>query len=241
MNLNLTIHGHGQPLVLFHGWGYDSHIWSAVLPDLSNQYQIYLVDLPGFGLSDFMDWNEFKLILLEKLPEQFALVGWSMGGLFATRLAIEAPSRVTHLLNIASSPRFIKDEKWPGVEPEAFVAFYDNLATDPAKTLAQFLGLQSLRHNCSSRTPSLVSLAAGLDTLLTWDLRHSLTELSIPVSFLFGRLDTITPRKLMRTMQDRYPKFDYNMFHQAAHVPFLSHKEQFLELLNDFLRVNPSY
>ena len=240
MNLNITIHGHGKPLVLFHGWGYDNQIWHAVLPALSCQYQLYLVDLPGFGLSDYMDWNEFKFVLLKKLPEQFALAGWSMGGLFATRLAIDAPTRVTHLLNIASSPRFIKDKHWPGVEREAFVAFYDNLATDPAKTLAQFMGLQWQGHTLPSRTPSLISLAAGLDALLTWDLRDSLAELTIPVCFLFGRLDTITPRKLMMTMQDRYPNFDYKMFHQAAHVPFLSHREQFSELLNEFLRARPS-
>ena len=106
--LNITVHGRGKALVLLHGWGFDSQIWHSIQPELSNRYQLYLVDLPGFGLSPSVDWENFKSILLKQLPAHFAIAGWSMGGLFATRLAIEAPCRVSHLLNIASSPCFIR-------------------------------------------------------------------------------------------------------------------------------------
>lgn len=235
MKLNITLHGRGKPLVLFHGWGYDQQVWTPLLSKLTHQYQLYLVDLPGFGYSDDLDWDEFKCELLNRLPSHFALAGWSMGGLFATRLAIEVPTRVTHLLNIGSSPRFIQDQDWPGVERSAFITFYDNLASDPQKTLATFMGLQWPGHTTLTRIPSVKSLSAGLDVLLNWDLRESVSQLSMPVSFLFGRLDRVTPRILMHAMQKRFPNFDYHLFQQAAHVPFLSHQDQFAELLNEFL------
>lgn len=70
---------------------------------------MYLVDLPGFGNSGLVGWEDFKKCLLRYLPQEFALIGWSLGGLYATRLALET-DRCSHLLNIAASPCFIKKE-----------------------------------------------------------------------------------------------------------------------------------
>ena len=235
MKLNITLYGRGKPLVLFHGWGYDQQVWAPLLSKLTHQYQLCLVDSPSFGYRGDVDWDEFKSELLARLPLQFALVGWSMGGLFATRLAIEAPDRVTHLVNVGSSPRFIQDLDWPGVERSAFITFYDNLASDPQKTLATFMGLQWPGYTTPTRIPSLTSLSAGLDVLLNWDLRESLLDLTMPVCYVFGRLDRVTPRALMQAMQKRFPNFDYHLFQQAAHVPFLSHQDQFVDVLNHFL------
>ena len=82
MAVNVVNYGEGRPLVLFHGWGFDTCVWRSLLPLLTHQYQLYLVDLPGFGLTPLMEWDLFKEALLNQLPRRFALVGWSMGGSF---------------------------------------------------------------------------------------------------------------------------------------------------------------
>ena len=222
----------GPELVLFHGWGFDQKIWHALLPKLLKYgYQVYLVDLPGFGLSSLLDWEQFKEILLAKLPMHFVLLGWSMGGLFATRLALEEPTRVIHLLSVASSPKFVQDDNWPGVPAPVLKAFYMQLCKNPEKTLQTFVQLQmrdQTSHNIV-HTPSLTGLKFGLDVLLEWDLREKLHNLAMPASYIFGYKDTITPRLIMSTMQDQYPSFQYKIFENAAHIPFLSHTDQFLE------------
>lgn len=235
MKINITIHGEGFPLVFFHGWGYDSLIWHHLIPFLSTHYQLYLVDLPGFGASDLLDWDDFKTVLLKQLPMRFAVVGWSLGGLFATRLSIEAPGRVTHLCNVASSPCFIQDTNWPGSERLVFQTFYANLIANPAKSLNDFMGLQWQGFHTPSKIPLLDSLTAGLDVLLTWDLRSDLHNLIIPVSFLFGRLDRVIPRQVMTAMQATFPHFEYKLIEKAAHAPFLSHQALFLDILTRFL------
>lgn len=81
--LNIQNYGTGHPIVWLHGWGFDSQIWSDILPHLlalPSQYQIFLVDLPGFGSSSCMSWSTFKSTLLSQLPTQFTLLGWSLGG-----------------------------------------------------------------------------------------------------------------------------------------------------------------
>ncbi|HAT9096795.1 TPA: pimelyl-ACP methyl ester esterase, partial [Legionella pneumophila subsp. pneumophila] len=43
MNIHLDKYGQGMPLVLFHGWGFDSQIWQPIIPYLKPKYQIILV------------------------------------------------------------------------------------------------------------------------------------------------------------------------------------------------------
>ncbi|WP_133127427.1 alpha/beta fold hydrolase [Legionella nagasakiensis] len=246
MNIHLVTEGSGAPLVLFHGWGFDHTVWSSLLPELTSHYRVYRVDLPGFGRTPLMDWDDFKHLLLKKLPASFALAGWSMGGLFATRLAIEESQQVTHLLNIASSPRFVKEDNWPGVERNVFMAFYRTMEREPQKTLAQFIALQlqeqtvhdvvSLATTPALTTSVLSGLRAGLDVLVDWDLREALQQVQIPVGYLFGRLDAITLPTTLMVMKDKYPSFHYHLFSKSAHVPFLSEKEKFLVALKEFLQ-----
>lgn len=235
--INITMQGQGNPLVLFHGWGFDSQIWSPLLSALTNHHQLYLVDLPGFGLTPQMEWEEFKPALINQLPANFSLAGWSMGGLFASRLAIEEPHRVSHLVNIASSPYFIREENWPGVDRHILQSFYHDVANNPQQTLQAFikLQLQDQPLHMMEHMPTVNALRSGLDVLVNWDLRQALTHVNKPVFYMFGRLDAITPRKTMTTMQERYPYFNYLQFAKAAHVPFLSHPEQFIVALNEFL------
>lgn len=234
---HIIMQGKGKPVVLFHGWGFDSQIWVSLLPALTNQYQLYLVDLPGFGLTPHMEWEAFKTALLKYLPMKFALVGWSMGGLLATRLAIEHPDHVTHLINVTSSPYFIRETHWPGIAYPIFRDFYQALASNPQQTLREFITLQLQEQKVlTGRPPSLNGLRAGLDLLMSWDLRQNLTQLTQPVCYMFGRLDAIVPRKTMVTMQTLFPHFDYTLFPKAAHAPFLSHQKDFITALERFLQ-----
>ncbi|KTD23436.1 biotin operon repressor and biotin [Legionella lansingensis] len=247
MKLNIERRGKGRPLVFFHGWGFDHRVWLPLATALETQYSLYLVDLPGFGLSSPMSWSDFKDRLLQQLPKQFVIIGWSMGGLFATKLAIEASEHIMHLINVASSPRFIKNENWPGIEKRVFSTFFKNLATNPQQTISEFIHLQlrTSRLHCSKYQknnyhpiefqPQPEHLKTGLEILATWDLRHALHDFHKPASYLFGRLDAITPVATMDTMQQLYPAFNYVMLAKAAHMPFLSHQHEFIKCLEQLL------
>jgi pimeloyl-[acyl-carrier protein] methyl ester esterase len=41
--------GIGADLVLLHGWGFNSALFSHLVDDYKNQYRITLIDLPGHG------------------------------------------------------------------------------------------------------------------------------------------------------------------------------------------------
>src|SRR5919107_2659723 len=88
--------GEGTPLVLLHALGESALDWRWVLPCLSRTHRVYAVDLPGFGYSGKPSaayspafFARFVGAYLDALGlERAALVGNSLGGLVALRLAL---------------------------------------------------------------------------------------------------------------------------------------------------------
>jgi pimeloyl-[acyl-carrier protein] methyl ester esterase len=239
MNVHIDRRGEGFPLIFFHGWGFDSQIWNPLLPQIECMYQVITVDLPGFGQSSVMEWEQFKYQLLKQIPKQFALLGWSMGGLYATRLALEEPTRVTQLINITSSPYFLMNKEWPGITKEVFSTFYKNLLKNSRASLKEFTQLQMSQSQLDfelNKPPSPEGLKLGLDILGTWDFREPLKHIKLPICYMFGRLDPIVSIKIMHVMQKQYPQFNYVFFNRAAHMPFLSHPDLFLTELKGFIK-----
>ncbi|WP_206599115.1 alpha/beta fold hydrolase [Sphingomonas turrisvirgatae] len=103
--------GSGHPVVLVHGGGPGASGWSNYnpnIPYLSQHYRVLAVDLPGWGKSQPVAYenrdNSGALAeLLEALGiEQAAVVGNSMGGASVIRLAYERPELVSHLITMGS-------------------------------------------------------------------------------------------------------------------------------------------
>ena len=102
--------GGDLPLLMLHGGGPGASAWSnfgAALPRFASTFRTLLVDQPGFGGSDkppvvgnyFRFSMEYVVALLDELGiERVHLLGNSLGGGTATRLAIEHPDRVGRLV-----------------------------------------------------------------------------------------------------------------------------------------------
>jgi pimeloyl-[acyl-carrier protein] methyl ester esterase len=234
-HIHIQRFGQGVPLVLFHGWGFDSRIWRPLVPTLERSYSLYCVDLPGFGGTDYMDWMRFQTGLFSQLPPTVALMGWSLGGLVATRLCLELPHRVTHLLNVASSPCFVAQSGWPGLGIEALTRFGERLLNDPENVLQEFMALQLPGQPEKTHTSTTIEgLKTGLDWLINWDFREKLGQIHCPILYLFGTRDAIIPRKTMSAIQARFPGIHCMMIHKAAHALFLSHAEPFIKAVEEF-------
>jgi pimeloyl-[acyl-carrier protein] methyl ester esterase len=149
---------------------------------------------------------------------------------------VENPERVISLINVTTSPRFIEDDAWPGIKEQVFAKFHANLSQDLSATLRDFVRLQArikLDKFQFGPLPAQESLDEGLEVLHTWDLRSVLNKIKIPTSFFFGRLDPIAPLSLMTAMQTQYPQFNYVLFNKAAHMPFISHSDDFIHALKE--------
>lgn len=103
--------GEGLPLLLLHGLADSAYSWRWVIPSLAATHRIYAPSLPGFGRSakpkckyspEF--FAAFVLSFMNAMGlERAAVVGNSLGGLIAMRLALDKPERVSALVLLDSA------------------------------------------------------------------------------------------------------------------------------------------
>jgi pimeloyl-ACP methyl ester carboxylesterase len=98
--------GEGPPLILLHGVGDNALGWAWVMPALARAYCVYAPDLPGSGGSASPRGYDHSPAAFERFLRAFldaleagsaAVVGNSLGGLVALRLALSDPERVAAL------------------------------------------------------------------------------------------------------------------------------------------------
>jgi len=236
--------GEGPDLILLHGWGVNSAVWSPVLEGLSAHFRVHLIDLPGFGGSEALAEYSLDSIverIMERVPEQSIWCGWSLGGLIATHASYLYPDKIAKLIQVCASPKFVGDELWPGVDADVFENFKSGLLKNTDKTLARFISIQAM--GCDSarqdtlilkkllsdtRKASLTALNAGLDLLNHSDLRSEFAQVSIPCLSIFGQFDSLVPVETSVAMQQLLPSSRQKVFGHSSHAPFISESDEFV-------------
>ncbi len=237
--------GQGKPLILLHGWGFNSEIWNDIAIELAHNWKVYQVDLPGHGKSPMVEYSLPILTeqLANNLPHDAVWIGWSLGGLLAMNMAIQ--HQVRGLVLIATSPRFVTASDWPhAMTADVLQQFANQLETDTVGTLKRFLTLQirgcdnarqQLRNLNSflANPPSIEALQSGLQLLQNTDLRSQLHQINCPAQLCLGKYDKIVPIEMGNDWT--LPTLRKSIIKPAAHIPFLSHPEIFMAILQDFL------
>ena len=102
----------GPPLVLIHGWAFDSlAAWHGVMPLLAERLRVTAVDLRAHGKTDRVrercdveDLADDVDAVLDALGAgRVAVVGYSLGGMVAQALARRHPARVERLVLAATA------------------------------------------------------------------------------------------------------------------------------------------
>ena len=248
MSLHVKTLGAGPDLVLLHGWAMHSDIWDGVRDQLARYFRLHLVDLPGHGGSAACETATLQCMVekvAEVLPDDCTICGWSLGGQVSIELALQLPLRVKKLILVSTTPCFINHRDWQwGMDEEMLQLFIKNLKRDYVTTLDRFLSLQvkgsidttavlaKLKASFShDRELNETSLQAGLQILLTTDLRNKIEEISQPVVLIHGENDIITHPSAARWMHQKLPSSELLMLSNCGHAPFLSHPDQFITKL----------
>src|SRR5580704_19272545 len=118
----------GRSIVLVHGGAAHSRWWDHIAPLLTNGWRVVAVDLSGHGDSDRRDhysldtWAREVLAVVAEAGSAAAsvVIGHSMGGLVALRLATLAGSQIAGAVAIDSPVRDIAPEDRAARDARAF-------------------------------------------------------------------------------------------------------------------------
>jgi pimeloyl-ACP methyl ester carboxylesterase len=242
-------------IVLLHGFGASLHTWDVWAQALESDHRVVRLDLPGAGLTgadpsrDYSDARSVQVVssLLDELDiAQAVVVGHSMGGRLAWRLAAEQPHRVKQLVLIAPD----------GLQPPGSA---DRAPTSPGLaarllqvTLPKALVRSGLaRAYADPRALSDATVDRYHDLLLAPQVRAAmlarlsqpagrsaldgLVKIGVPVLLLWGEQDRLIAPARAQEFLRLLPQARLALLPGVGHLPHEEAPRASLAALRDFL------
>jgi pimeloyl-ACP methyl ester carboxylesterase len=242
--------GDGEPLALIHGVGANRRVWHRVIEGLASDARVIAIDIPGFGDSPppgpgfAMDEvaNRVAAALLARTGGPFHLIGHSLGGAVALKLASSHASGVRSLVLVAPAgfaPRSPALARTLGFASAGFLAARrvvgPPLSESPMARRALLWGAVADGGRLPANDARLMIAASGqatrirqaIETVVALDLRSILEELAVPVGLLWGERDRVVPVATARQLLAVRPEAPVEVIAGAGHVPQLERPDEF--------------
>jgi len=197
------IHGAGEPLLMLHGGLGSIEMFEPGLPTLAESRQVIGVDLHGHGRTplgdrqiDLPDMGDDMALLLEKLGlEQVDVLGYSLGGGVALRLAVQHPSRVRRLVLVSAG--YARDGFYPEMLP---------MQAAVGAAMAESMKETPMYQSYAAIAPDPGEFPKLLDRMGEWmrkpyDWEQDVKKLTMPVMLVYGDSDMFRPEHIVKFYQ----------------------------------------
>jgi len=243
-----------EPIVLLHGWGCGSASWAPIVDSLSELAEVQTIDLPGFEelalerrSIDALSVTNLVAAIVKLLPPRCVLMGWSLGGMLATKIASQYPERISSLVTLATNVSFVASEHWPtAMHADTFAQFRAGFVENKVFSLKRFMALvaqnderekvvlKGLRALLKDQTPNELWLD-HLDILASIENRKNFSELAVPGLHLLGECDGLVPSDCAAKMKKLNVKQSIVMLPGTGHAPHWSSPASVVGQLRTFL------
>jgi len=240
--------GNGRPLLLLHGWGVSSELFTPILDSLEPGRRLIVPDLPGFGATaepdtpwSVHDYAAWCIALLDRLGvETCDLIGHSNGGRIGIVMAATHPGRIERMVLTGSA----------GIRPRRTLRGTVRVRSYKALRRVEQSGLlpeavrKAARRRADQRGSADYRAVSGvmrgtLVRIVNEDLTPVLPKLHLPVLLIWGDNDTETPIADGQLMERLIPDAGLVVFEGAGHYAYLEQAARFCRIVEVFLRDDP--
>ncbi len=237
-------------LVLIHGWGCDQSSWQPLRSELERLFTLTLIDLPGFGSASIAhDYSLDKTlsILNHQIPDNSWLMGWSLGGMLAIRLAQHYPQKILGVISLAANAKFVAETDYPdAMSLQVNQQFNHSFIENPLAALKVFSGLLAqgaederalLKQFRKMLQPENIhsSWYDALILLSQIDNRHAISELTQPCMHIFADADSLVPVSAASCVKQLNPRHQVNIIERSSHALHWCHPIAVLTLIREFI------
>ncbi|WP_190079481.1 alpha/beta fold hydrolase [Streptomyces longisporoflavus] len=256
-NVTVTGRADGPVLLLAHGFGCDQNMWRLIVPALAENHRVVLFDYVGSGRADPAAWNErrysslegYALDVLEVCEEldlrDVTFVGHSVSAMVGVLAAAKASQRISRLVMVAPSPRYIDDEGYRGgFSTEDIEELLESLESNylgwSAAMAPVIMGNpdrpelgQELTNAFCATDPDMARVFAR--TTFLSDSRDDLKTVAVPTLILECSQDVIAPREVGAYVHSAIPGSRLVTLTATGHCPQLSAPQATAGAITEYL------
>jgi pimeloyl-ACP methyl ester carboxylesterase len=248
--------GNGRPLVVLNGFAATSSDWDPSFIDvLASSNELILVDYRGIGCStdngrpfDIDQLADDAARIIEILDvNRPSVLGWSMGGFIAQRLAMQHPDRINKLILLSTAPEGADADR---ASAEVWSQLIDMSGTphEQARRLLSLLFPGDIAESvyrefgdvvAASRaqlSPDLINRqAAAIDAWHRTGIGNQLREINAPVLIAAGTADVVVPPSNALRLVNAIPGAWLAQFNGGGHAFMAQYPRPLADLINSFL------
>jgi len=203
VNYYYEIHGRGQPLLLLHGGLGSIDMFEPGLPEFAKHRLVIAVDLHGHGRTGLGDrpislpamGDDMATVVKQLGYDSVDVLGYSMGGGVALRMAIQHPGAVRRLV-LVSTP-FAQDGFFPEMLPQQ--AAVGAAMADAMKATPLYQSYVAIAPRPQDFPRLLDQMGAWMRTPYDWS--EDVKKLKGPVLLVYGDHDMMRPEHIVRFYQ----------------------------------------
>jgi sigma-B regulation protein RsbQ len=255
---NVQVRGAGPRTMLFaHGFGCDQSMWRYVVPAFEEDYRVVLFDYVGAGRSDWNAYDERRYATLDGYAQDIldildafdlrdvVFVGHSVSAMIGVLAANRAPERFERMVMVGPSPCYLNEDDYHGgfarADLEGLLELMDKNYVGWAAFLAPVVMknpgrpelVQELQESFCATDPRLTRAFAKA-TFLT-DCREDAKRLAVPSLVMQCSEDAIAPDSVGDWLATHVPQADLRKLQATGHCPHMSHPEETIRVIRDYL------
>lgn len=264
VELNYEKYGQGDPVICLHGLGASLYTWRNLIHPLSENHELFLIDLKGYGESPKPRDGRYAVQDQAELIYEFiqahdlknlTLMGTSYGGavslMVAMMLCDNDPGRLSKLILIDSAgynqalPWHIKLLKTPFV---GWLSIHLLPGKSSTKRVLRYVySNRSLitREQVAAYSKPIKSAGARQALLHTArqaipanieELTSRYKDISVPTLIVWGEDDKVIPLKIGEMLAEAIPDSKLEVLQGVGHAPHEEAPEKAIPLIVEFLQ-----
>ena len=257
---NVKVTGRGtQPMLFAHGFGCDQNMWRFVTSAFEDDYRIVLFDYVGSGKSDLAAYDAQRYSTLDGYAEDVLdvihaldlhdviFVGHSVSSMVGVLAANREPERFARLVLVGPSPRYVND-------PPAYVGGFERADIEGLlETMEKnYIGWANFLAPAIMKNPERPELSEELEASFCStdpviarrfaeatffaDNRDDLANVRVPSLIMQCSEDIIAPNQVGEYLSEALPGSTLRVMRATGHCPHMSHPEETVELIREYLR-----
>lgn len=251
--------GSGEPLILLHGFFFDTYMWQLNIDALAEHFHVFAIDLWGFGYSTRqpLDYGyklfsrQLGLFMDAKQIPRAHLMGQSMGGGTIVQFTVDHPDRVGKIVLVDPAgmpnplPIMGRISNLPGLGElmyllpgnfirrmtlgTTFLHRKNRISDELLESLMRFHKIEG-----THRVMLKVTRSMFFDTLQ--DKIEALSQLDLPILIFWGRQEKSIPLETGKKWPEILGQAEFEILDLAGHCPNLDQPTEFNQLALKFLK-----